>query len=39
MAVVVLVEHVVQLSHDEVLAADRAGVRDGGAVRVEAAQS
>ena len=37
MAVVVLVEHVVQLSHDEVLAADRAGVRDGGAVRVEAA--
>ena len=37
MAVVVLVEHVVQLSHDEVLAADRAVVRDGGAVRVEAA--
>ena len=37
MAVVELVEHAVQLSHVEALAADRAVVRDGGAVRVEAA--
>ena len=37
MAVVVLVEHAVQLGHVEASAADRAGVRDGGAVRVETA--
>ena len=37
MAVVELVEHAVQLGHVEASAADRAVVRDGGAVRVEAA--